>query len=361
MVNTTKLDKSQWNNGLVGLKNLGNTCYLNSSLQALLHIEPLMQYFLSNQYKSDINTISQDGYQGEFATSFGNLAHELWKTRDKSINPQDFHTVLNKHANNIFPINVQHDAQELLSFLIDGLSEDLNLVKEKIFIEQPDSDINIPEEKTANICWENQLKCVCSIVQSLFMGQFKSLIYCKNKGCNYSSARYEPFNILSVPIPAKNSTGIEMKDCFDKFMEEEKMDATVVCQNCKENNNNNNVWRRLTIWRHPPILILQLKRFQFNNVNRISTKINNRVNFPFEDFDISQYMSNRKNVKNLNQHDIDNNSMDENILEISECNMYDLYSIIHHHGEGESAYSGHYTATIRNSSNKKWYVNFVML
>ena len=47
------------NNGKTGLDNLGNTCYMNCSLQALLHTEPLMEYFLSQAHHKDLNVLNK--------------------------------------------------------------------------------------------------------------------------------------------------------------------------------------------------------------------------------------------------------------------------------------------------------------
>ncbi|CAE7730631.1 Usp15 [Symbiodinium microadriaticum] len=81
----------------------------------------------------------------------------------------------------------QHDAQE-----------DLNLVHEKPYTEQPDSD-GRPDKVLADIWWENHLKRELSVIQSIFTGQFKSITRCTK--CEYNSARFEPFNMLSVPLP----------------------------------------------------------------------------------------------------------------------------------------------------------------
>lgn len=62
---------------------------------------------------------------------------------------------------------------------------------------QPDSD-GRPDEELANIWWENHLKRDLSLIQALFTGQFKSMMTCS---CGHTSARFEPFNILTVPIP----------------------------------------------------------------------------------------------------------------------------------------------------------------
>ena len=98
---------------------------------------------------------------------------------------------------------------------MDGLSEDLNLVHDKPYTEMPDSDGMRSESELADIWWENHLKRDRSVIQALFTGQFKSVTSCKNcdinsdcatakcapTSCGYSSARYEPFNFLTVPIP----------------------------------------------------------------------------------------------------------------------------------------------------------------
>lgn len=68
----------------------------------------------------------------------------------------------------------------------------------KPYIEQPDSD-DRPDQVLADIWWENHLKRDISAIQSIFTGQFKSITTCKH--CEYNSARYEPFNMLSVPLP----------------------------------------------------------------------------------------------------------------------------------------------------------------
>ena len=52
-------DKIKINNGKTGLDNLGNTCYMNCSLQALLHTEPLAEYFLSQSHHKDLNVLNR--------------------------------------------------------------------------------------------------------------------------------------------------------------------------------------------------------------------------------------------------------------------------------------------------------------
>jgi ubiquitin carboxyl-terminal hydrolase 6/32 len=72
------------------------------------------------------------------------------------------------------------------------------MISEKPYIEHPDSD-DRPDSVLANIWWDNHLRREMSVIQTLFTGQFKSVMSCAS--CNHTSARFEPFNFLTLPLP----------------------------------------------------------------------------------------------------------------------------------------------------------------
>jgi hypothetical protein len=159
------------------------------------------------------------GHKGRLAQVSAVLINELWKRSYQTVThqpkrvtapgsyshlanapaltPRTFKETLEK-CNDTFAGNEQHDAQELLAFLLDGLSEDLNRIVDKPFIEQPDSD-GRPDSELADIWWSNHLKREMSIIVALFTGQYKSLLTCRT--CKYESARFEPFTFLQLPLP----------------------------------------------------------------------------------------------------------------------------------------------------------------
>jgi hypothetical protein len=213
--------------GVVGLYNMGNTCYLNSSIQCLSHTPIFRDYFTSKCYLNDINTTNPLGHQGRLAQVSAVLINSLWKRFNNqaphqpkrvtapgsyapvnapALTPKTFKESLGKF-NEIFSGNEQHDAQELLAFLLGGLSEDLNRIVEKPYIEAPDSD-GRPDSELADIWWSNHLKREMSIIVALFTGQYKSLLACRS--CKYESARFEPFSFLQLPLPEDDHISVSL-------------------------------------------------------------------------------------------------------------------------------------------------------
>lgn len=195
-------DSKQAVRGLCGLENMGNTCFMNTSLQCLSNCWELTNYFLRNKYKKDINRDNPIGTKGRICKSYANLLQNLWNGTSKEYKPWNFKLVLDTTTKN-FLGNEQQDAEEFLTFLIDSLHEDLNRVdkKKKNIINDEKSN---NEEIQSQIEWYNFKKLNQSVLIDLFYGQFKSLIYCPNINCQTVSKSFEPFFCISLPVETRN-------------------------------------------------------------------------------------------------------------------------------------------------------------
>ncbi|XP_077226795.1 ubiquitin-specific protease 5 isoform X2 [Tasmannia lanceolata] len=181
--------------GLTGLLNLGNTCFMNSAVQCLVHTPEFARYF-QDDYHREINWQNPLGMVGELALAFGELLRKLWAPGRTTISPRPFKTKLARFAPQ-FSGYSQHDSQELLAFLLDGLHEDLNRVKHKPYINSKDAD-GRPDEEVADEYWANHIARNDSIIVDVCQGQYKSTLVCPV--CGKVSVTFDPFMYLSLPL-----------------------------------------------------------------------------------------------------------------------------------------------------------------
>ena len=186
------------NKGMAGLMNLGNTCYMNSTLQCLSNTFDLTKYFLLQYFRNDINTGNKLGSNGSVALRYYNLLCDLWIGNEKRINPEPFINTF-KGLKKQFAGRRQQDAQEFLSVLLDQLHEDLNRITDKPYIELLEKQQDEDELTASKRWWDLHKKREDSIIIDLFNGQFKSETICQV--CGKSSITYDPFLSLCVPLP----------------------------------------------------------------------------------------------------------------------------------------------------------------
>lgn len=189
--------------GVVGLANLGNSCYMNSALQCLLHTEELAGYFLSRRYVDDINPDNPIGYGGHVAKSFAGLVEAVLLGANASFAPREFKHTVGRY-NSAFAGYQQQDSQEFTAFLLDGLHEDLNRIKSKPATEKPElPDDKVNDDRAINelaaAVWDLHKKRNDSVVLDLFTGLYRSVLVCPV--CAKVSVTFDPFMDLTLPLP----------------------------------------------------------------------------------------------------------------------------------------------------------------
>ncbi|KAI0666784.1 cysteine proteinase [Trametes maxima] len=196
--------KVQCEPGTLGLGNMGNTCFMNSAIQCLAHTRELMDYFLLDVFQEELNPDNPLGMHGAVAKSFASLVSRIWDHESpmSSYTPREFKQTLQRFAPQ-FSGYQQHDSQEFVAFLLDGLHEDLNRVLKKPYVEKPDWEGGGDKEliELANTSWDGYMKRNDSVVVDLFQGQYQSTLVCPE--CSKVSITFDPFMYLTLPLPVQ--------------------------------------------------------------------------------------------------------------------------------------------------------------
>ncbi|KAJ7763535.1 hypothetical protein DFH07DRAFT_882362 [Mycena maculata] len=190
--------------GTLGLGNMGNTCFMNSALQCLAHEPELADYFLNGVFQQELNPDNPLGMHGAIAEAFGALLQKIWAASgpSTSYSPREFKTQLQRFAPQ-FSGYQQHDSQELVAFLLDGLHEDLNRVHKKPYVEKPDWEGGGDRElvELAQKSWDGYMLRNDSVIVDLFQGQYQSTLVCPE--CHKVSITFDPFMYLTLPLPVQ--------------------------------------------------------------------------------------------------------------------------------------------------------------
>ena len=202
--------------GICGGINLGNTCFMNSSIACLSNCTELTYYFLCGDYKNDINYENDNGLRGEIAESWGELLQQYWVENTHVGRPVNFKETMGKKDRR-FKGYYQQDSNEFMSIFLDNLNEDLNLVSKKEYIELSEEKENESDEQCSKRFWELNLKRNDSIITDLFCGQFKSTVTCPK--CNMISITFEPFYSINLPIKEnkKKNKNLFIKEDLEEY------------------------------------------------------------------------------------------------------------------------------------------------
>lgn len=279
-----------------GLYNRGNTCYLNSVMQALLHTPPLAAAMLTQGLPTLLGAFGNPSTSKQAlraAESFNAVAalktffEHAWRGGGGAIAPTQFVANLRRIARPLRP-GRQEDAHEYLRFLLDALQH---------------ACVRFAPERLP----PNDPVLATTFVQRIFGGRLRSRVTCL--ACGHTSDTYDPFGDLSLEV--RKGIG-SVRQALDAYTAAEALSDKYRCEGCKRRVN---ATKQFTIDAAPPVLTLHLKRFGvFGN------KINRPIAFG-ESLNIGRYMSEHTSVP------------------------YRLYAVVHHFGSGPNV--GHYVASVR--------------
>jgi len=347
-INASGKHEKYKNRGLTGLANLGNTCFINALLQIISHTYEVNELLDGEDYKSKLN----DSPDSKLLLSWDELRLLMW-SENCTISPgafiHDIRKISKQKNNSMFASMSQNDMPEFLTFLFDIFH---NALKRKVSMTIDGRPKN-KRDKMAKLCFEMIKKTYTqsySEIFKLFYGIQVSTLLPENPKDQYAylSIRPEPYMIISLPIPSNENCGsrtrrarseqpgpsendcvtLTLMDCFDLNCEREFLHG----ENAWFNENlgmKQNVHKRLVYWSLPDIMILDIKRFEFNETTFSYVKNQTAIKIPVENVDFSKY------VEGYNK----------------ESYVYDLYGICNHHGDENF---GHYTSTVK-TANSKWY------
>lgn len=294
----------------VGIFNLGNTCFFNAAIQCLIRVQPLTAYIMSPSFERQLNIINPLGSNGKIAIAYRNFLLDICNGKSQPRNPRYLkNAIASKYSK--FANYAQHDSQELLCSLLDGLHEDLN--------QSSKANGNLPEMPLPDKpdSWLRHLSRNSSPIVDLFHGILYDNIKCNS--CGFISTSHEPFLFLSLSI-SKSSDNIQLKDCINSFSKSEQLDDDNKwkCEKCK---NYVRATKSMGIEKCPPVLIIHLKRF-----NRFS-KIDTNIIYP-DVIDISKFTLSKQKKK------------------------YQLIGVVFHIG---GLNGGHYTSAAIDLPTNQWY------
>ena len=321
---------------LIGLNNIGATCYMNATFQCLSNSKDLTEYFL-NLYKKAPNKI--------MANEYYEVIKNLWDvdSKNKSYSPISFKEVLAKE-NPLFTGIEANDSKDLINFLLERFHQELNVINTNIKISN--NDINNNEyhqpDNTNELAMlkdflEDFVKKFNSPISNLFYGILK--IKTKCQGCNTIKYNFQIYSFFDFPLQEVNqyyynlgkrplltkegkNPDIDLYECFEYNRKIDLMtgENQMYCNNC---NKLCNAKYSTTLYSGPNYLIINLNRGK-GGVYEC------KVNFPNQ-LNIFNYVDFKEGIT-----------------------VYELYGVICH--IGPSSMSGHFVAYCRNRIDNQWYL-----
>ena len=296
----------------IGIRNLGNTCFINSCLQILIHCPLFIYKLIKNKKLINENT--------PLTSNFLSICKMMINCEEKAIDISDFKNLLGiKHK--LFEGYLQNDSQEFFRILLEDISRELNEIKLSALYRILSNSDKISKKLRDDDFHKNFTQREKSIITELFYAQIVNIFVCECKAEIYSFQKILDFPLL-FPEKLENDI-ITINELLKLYFQTEVIDFESICEKCKNKCKHK---KEIKISRPPEILILSLQRINGSN----QKKLGYSVKFP-QILDIYEYID----------HDCG----------YDKESKYKLFGVINHAG---SINSGHYYSYV-NLDNKDWF------
>ncbi|KAE8157529.1 hypothetical protein BDV40DRAFT_45205 [Aspergillus tamarii] len=346
-----------------GLVNTGNMCYMNSVLQILVSCAPFYQFLdhigrrASHSFQSDFPMIDAlimfmkefrviDAAHSEEQLRLRLKPNELEQYGDAFIPEFVYQVIRQLPRFRDMRRGHQQDAQEFLGFLLEEMHEECARAAKDAPPTKTDGAASLSEEPSAadgesGDGWlevgHKQKPAVTrssghmsyeSPIMRIFGGQIRSEF--KVPG-NKTSVTLEPYQPLQLDIGSS-----EINNIVDALRGLTKPESIQGDFNSSRGPNVT-ATKQIFIENLPPVLILHLKRFQYDSVTRGTQKIWKKIGYPL-DLEIPREVlpPNRRNI----------------MMAQGGLPKYRLIGVIYHHGKNASG--GHYTVDVRRQDGREW-------
>ena len=310
----------KYNPGIIGLLNIGATCYMNATLQCFSNIVGLRKKLLDKDIYQDLERKKNTTKKLSFALA--EVLYNLWKNLNKGFySPDNFKQLISK-MNPLFNGVAANDPKDLILFLLETMHKELNNPENNNEINNNqfiDNRIFDDVFKDFSINYINQNK---SIISDEFYGFSNSITTCGF--CKTIIHNVQSFNIIFFPLEEirkfkqYNYNIVNIYDCFD-YYEKQDIYSSFYCNYCKQNYQ---ATQQSILLNPPKNLIINLNRgkgIQFN------------VTIIFEEYlNLKKYIYFKDSIY-----------------------YYELTGVICHFGSNDMG--GHFVAFCKNSENCQWY------